>query len=221
MVDDESLVRRVLNGDVGAFSEIVERYQGQVYNLAYRMLGNPHDAEDAAQEAFLRCYSQLGSYDSGRKFSTWLLSITSHLCIDLLRRRRFTWLSWDDASYDRSGAPEEEPESVAMRLETRREFQKVLQAMSPKYRLVTILRYWHDLSFHEIAEATGLSESAVKTRLFRAREWLARNVLPTGTGGGAPGRAEDAPAVEVEGACGSENTADGVQRRCGVVMLNV
>ena len=85
--DQERLwVLRAQQGDERAFSQIVEAYQRPVYNLAYRMLGSAGDAEDAAQEVFLRAYSHLESYDPARKFSSWILSIASHFCIDRLRR---------------------------------------------------------------------------------------------------------------------------------------
>ena len=71
-----------------AFSRLVEAYQTPIYNLAYRMLGNRTEAEDAAQETFIRAYTRLDTYDPGRKFSSWLLSIASHYCVDVLRRRR-------------------------------------------------------------------------------------------------------------------------------------
>ena len=87
-MDEQEWVARALSGELGAFERLVERYQKAVYNLAYRMLGNAADAEDAAQETFLRAYASLGSYQAARKFGTWLLSITSHWCIDRLRRRK-------------------------------------------------------------------------------------------------------------------------------------
>ena len=219
-VNDDDLVYRTLQGDMDAFAEIVERYQGDVYNLSYRMLGDAHEAEDAAQEAFLRCYAQCRTFEPGRKFSTWLLSVTSHLCIDLLRRRRFRWLPWDDATCDHPAAPEEEPETVAVRREKQQELQQLLQAMPPKYRLVTVLRYWHDLSHQEIAEATGLTESAVKTRLFRAREWLAKELHPVEDGGTTPKPLENT-IVDATGQSTNNTYADcEVERRCGVVMLS-
>ena len=77
----------------------MHRYAGAVYNLAYRMLSSAEDAEDASQEIFLRAYTRLDSFDRQRRFSTWLLSIGSNYCIDRLRRRRFAWLTLDDAAF--------------------------------------------------------------------------------------------------------------------------
>src|SRR6478672_10715884 len=87
-VADDQLVLRIMDGDNVAFVTLVERYKRPVYSLAYRLLGNPTDAEDAAQETFVRAYTRLSSYQLWSKFGSWLLSITSHWCIDFLRRRR-------------------------------------------------------------------------------------------------------------------------------------
>ena len=83
-------------GDQVAFMHIVEAYQRPVYNLCYRMLGDSAEAEDAAQETFLRAYTKLDTYQQTRKFSSWLLAIASHYCIDKLRQRRHTVVSWDE-----------------------------------------------------------------------------------------------------------------------------
>jgi RNA polymerase sigma-70 factor, ECF subfamily len=89
-------VRRAYEGDVEAFSCLVEVYQTPVFNLCHRMLGNIEEAEDAAQETFLRAYRNMRGYDLQRSFSTWLLSIAAHYCIDQIRRRRLSFLSFED-----------------------------------------------------------------------------------------------------------------------------
>jgi len=92
-LEEQLLIARAQQGDHTAFAQLVEQYQRPVYNLAYRMLGNAQDAEDAAQETFLRVYKQFKRYDRRQKFAPWLLAIAAHYCIDRLRRRRFWWLS--------------------------------------------------------------------------------------------------------------------------------
>ena len=89
----------VRNGNTEFFTKFIERYERAVYNLCYRMLGNPGDAEDAAQESFFRAYRAIDRYDPSRKFSTWVLSIASNFCIDQLRKRRFLTLSLDGNPY--------------------------------------------------------------------------------------------------------------------------
>lgn len=171
-IDEIGWIEQALQGDRAAFGQLMHRYAGAVYNLALRMLGNAEDAEDASQEIFLRAYTRLASFDRGRRFSTWLLSIGSNYCIDRLRRRRFAWLTLDDAAYALPSA-EPGPERTALRHERRQQVQQALQKLPETYRLVTVLRYWHDLSYDEIAQATGLPESTIKTRLHRARHMLA------------------------------------------------
>lgn len=171
--EEQIWILRSLQDDPQAFANLVTRYQRQVYNLAYRMLGNPEDAEDAAQEVFLRAYTALPSFELGRKFSSWLLSIASNLCIDILRRRRYAWMSLEDVSF-RLASPIEEPAGAVLRQEQAGQVQHLLQGLPEKYRLVVILRYWYDMPYDEIAETTGLSLNTVKTRLHRARLMLAK-----------------------------------------------
>ncbi len=176
-VEEIGWVDQALRGDRAAFGQLMHRYAGAVYNLAYRMLGNAEDAEDASQEIFLRAYTRLASFDRARKFSTWLLSIGSNYCIDRLRRRRFAWLTLDDAAYALPSA-EPGPERSALSHERRERVQQALQRLPENYRLVTVLRYWHDLSYEEIERVTGLPESTIKTRLHRARHMLAAALGP-------------------------------------------
>jgi RNA polymerase sigma-70 factor (ECF subfamily) len=188
--EEEIIVTRVLAGDTEAFSELIDRYKVAVYNLCLRMLHSPEEAEDAAQEIFLRAYNQLATYQAGRRFSTWLLSIASHYCIDLLRRRRPQVDLDSIAFWKQSDQPE--PEETALTEETRDEVRDLLTKLPEKYRAVTVLRYWQDLSYEEIAEATGLSVGTVKTRLFRARELLAKELDKRRRNGtGAESRNED------------------------------
>ena len=176
-VEEIGWVDQALRGDRAAFGQLMHRYAGAVYNLAYRMLGNAEDAEDASQEIFLRAYTRLESFDRQRRFSTWLLSIGSNYCIDRLRRRRFSWLTLDDAVF---ALPSQErgPERTAIDHEQQAIVQRALQKLPEHYRMVTVLRYWSDLSYEEIAQATGLPESTIKTRLHRARHMLAEALGP-------------------------------------------
>ncbi|MDO8670406.1 MAG: sigma-70 family RNA polymerase sigma factor [Dehalococcoidia bacterium] len=174
-MDEEVLVRQALAGDRDSFAALVEKFKAPVYNLAYRMMGNSIDAEDVAQDAFLRAYTQLATYQPDRKFGTWLLSIAAHLCIDRLRRKRP--ISLDSLPFfDRPDEVSKGPETAALDREKRDAIQDLLKSLPVKYRAPIVLRYWYDRSYAEIATILGLSESAVKTRLFRARELLAREL---------------------------------------------
>jgi RNA polymerase sigma-70 factor (ECF subfamily) len=175
MLEDQLLVERAQRGDKNAFAQIVETYQTPVYNLAYRMLGNANDAEDAAQETFLRSYAQLKKFHAEQKFATWLLSIDAHYCIDRLRRRRFLWLSLEEGPLiDTLMSDDPELDDGLLRQEGQQQIEKLLEQLTPPSRLVVVLRYWHDQSIEEIAQTTGESISAVKVKLYRARQALAK-----------------------------------------------
>ena len=170
-------IEQTLHGEQAAFGQLMHRYAGAVFNLAYRMLGSAQDAEDASQEIFLRAYTRLSSFDRTRRFSTWLLSIASNYCIDRLRRRRFAWLTLDDVAFSMP-SQEHGPERQALQREQQDRVQAALRRLPDNYRLVTILRYCYDMSYDEIAQVTGLTESALKTRLHRARHMLAEALGP-------------------------------------------
>jgi RNA polymerase sigma-70 factor (ECF subfamily) len=175
---DRLSVRAALAGDQTAFADLMTRYQTAVYNMAYRMLGDPTEAEDAAQEVFVRAWNQLRTFQQDKRFSTWLLSIASHHSIDLLRRRKPSAPLDDVALYVPSDDPT--PDDLALQGEQRVMVQRLLQSLPEKYRAVTVLRYYNDLSYDEIAQATGLTESAVKTQLHRARRMLAERLTGAG-----------------------------------------
>jgi len=177
--DNDSLwVQRTLAGDPQAFGELVQRYERDVFNLAYRMLNDRGEAEDAAQEAFLRAYANLDRYDMTRSFKTWVLSITSNHCIDRLRRRRLTWLSLEEPLPPHPALTSDipGPEEAALTNERNMLVQELLSGLSPEYRLAVVLRYWYELSYAEIAEMLDTTESAIKSRLFRARQLLANQL---------------------------------------------
>ena len=177
MEEERVWIQRAMAGDQEAFACLVGAYQTAVYNLAYRMLGNAVEAEDAAQETFLKAYTRLNTYDSERKFSSWLLAIASHHCIDRLRQRRLGWLSLDELPPWRWLSSSSRPEEVVIRGEERDEVRQLLRQLPPHYRAAVILRYWHDLSYQDIAEAMETTESAVKSTLHRARRMLAQGAL--------------------------------------------
>jgi RNA polymerase sigma-70 factor (ECF subfamily) len=158
------------------FAELVERYERDVFNMAYWMLGDAAEAEDAAQEAFLRAYVKLPSYDSARSsFKTWLLSITSNHCIDRLRKRRVTLLPIDEPLFFHPALASREvgPEQAVLVGERNARVQSLLADLPSHYRAAVVLRYWYDMSYGEIAETLETTTYAVKALLFRARRMLA------------------------------------------------
>jgi len=167
-------------GDQEAFTEIVYSFQDAVYNLCYRMLGERTEAEDATQEAFIRAYNNLERYDTNRSFKTWLLSIASNHCIDRLRKRRLKYLSLDEPLPSHMTlamtADEPTPETKAMQNERSAYIHDLLNELSPDDRAGIVLKYWYDYSYAEIAEVLETTESAIKSRLFRARRALAEMI---------------------------------------------
>lgn len=182
METEKEWVVRARQGDRSAFAELVSAYQNPVYNLAYRMTGNRSDAEEAAQETFLRVYANLHRYDPTRSFKSWILSIASHYCIDRLRRRRVTLVSLDgDELHPKWLAADcPDPERTVLRNEQEDCIQTILAQLGPVDRAAITLRYWYDCSYEEIAEALGLTGSAVKSRLHRARRKLADMIEDSG-----------------------------------------
>ena len=164
---------KALNGDAQAFTDLVEAYQKPVYNLCYRMLGNPQDAEDAAQETFLRAYKSMRRYDRNRSFSTWLLAIAAHYCIDQIRRRRYPVVSVEELPVPDLPDPEPGLELSLGRREEQQSVRLILDVLDPVDRAAVVMYYWYDFSYEEICQALSLSLSALKSRLHRARRTMA------------------------------------------------
>ena len=177
MNEEMTWVLQAQQGSDEAFTNLVETYQKHVYNLCYRMLGEPESAEDAAQETFLRAFQHIHRYDRKRPFATWLLSIAAHYCIDRLRRRKFSMASIDqdeeEGGFELPDADAPNPESEVVHNEQREQMQGLLKRLDSVDRAAIVLRYWNDCSEAEIAEALNLTVSAVKSRLHRARRELA------------------------------------------------
>ena len=178
MNDELTWVIQAQQGSDEAFTMLVEEHQTHVYNLCYRMLGEPEAAEDAAQESFLRAYQNLQRYDRNRPFATWLLSIAAHYCIDRLRRRKLSMFSLDEenddgVTFEIADPASPNPEAESVKREERDRLHILLKDLDATDRAAIVLRYWNDYSEIEIAEALKLTVSAVKSRLHRARRALA------------------------------------------------
>jgi len=175
--DDNVLVTMIKAGNATAFNQLLNRYRRSIYNLCYHMLTDSVEAEDAAQEVFIRAYFKLDSYDESRsKFSTWLFSIASHYCIDKLRPKRLPAIPWDELSnLARFSAQDTfQPEKMLLKAETTQEVRSLLNKLPPNYRAAIILKYWHGKSYEDIAQTQGTTVSAIKSRLFRARKMMAQ-----------------------------------------------
>ena len=176
-------ISQVLKGDQNAFGEIVELYKDKVFQICFRMIGNRHEAEDLAQEAFVRAFINIHSFNIQMKFSTWLFRIATNLCIDRLRKKKPDYhLDAEIAGteglnmYSQIAAdlmmPEEELES----LELQEYIQGALLKLPEKYRSVIVLKYIEELSLKEISEVLDLPISTVKTRIHRGRGALRKQL---------------------------------------------
>lgn len=178
MTDEKTWIVQAQQGNDEAFTQLVETYQKPVYNLCYRMLGEPESAEDAAQETFLRVYQNLHRYDASRSFGTWILSIAAHYCIDNLRKKKFTMFSMDaetedGMTFELPDASAPDPETESVKREQRDRLHHLLKDLDATDRAAVIMRYWYDFSEVEIANSLNLTVSAVKSRLHRSRRALA------------------------------------------------
>lgn len=171
---DRLLVQRTRGGDVNAFGELVQRYQASVFGVCYRLLGEAAEAEDLAQEAFLRAFRRLDSYDEGRPFGPWMRRVAANLCLNTLQQRRPTLAELEDELDEVPGDPEETPELAGDQAETRQRVRQALLRLPDHYRAVIELRHYQDMSYDEMAAALKIGVGDVRTRLFRARRMMAR-----------------------------------------------
>ncbi|HUX76736.1 MAG TPA: sigma-70 family RNA polymerase sigma factor [Anaerolineae bacterium] len=174
-MDEPTLIAAAQRGNVDTFNELVLAYQQQVYNLAYRIMGDPASAADAAQEAFISAFQNIGRFRGG-SFKSYLLRIVSNGCYDELRRRkRRPATSFEDfGEVDEDANPAlvngaERPEEYAERQEMARVIQAGIETLPPDQRITLALSDVQGLSYQEIAEVTSVSLGTVKSRLARAR----------------------------------------------------
>ena len=175
--EELSLLQRAQKDDMDAFETIVRAHEKTVYNLALRTLGNPEDAEDAAQEVFLKAYTSIKSFRGESKISVWLYRITNNVCIDLLRKRKdAVSLSVEDAE----GAETEieiadetfDPAAIAERADLKARVGEAVRLLPPEQREAFLLRVVAEQSYEEIAATLGVDLGTVKSRIYRARKKL-------------------------------------------------
>ncbi len=176
---DKDLIAAVLEGDQEKFSELVNRYQGRLVNYLYRLLRDYGEANDLAQEVFLKVYRALDRYNPKYKFSTWLFRVAQNAAIDEIRKRRLQLVSmdrplansdeqrtWEFPSGDRG------PYGDLRNVERGVAIQEAIERLPWEYRELIVLRHYGELSYEEIATLKEMPLGTVKNKLFRGRQML-------------------------------------------------
>jgi RNA polymerase sigma-70 factor (ECF subfamily) len=184
--DEHLLVRAAKSGDAGAFEELVNRYEKKIFRLTMNITRNREDAEDAMQDAFMKAYSHLNSFQEDSRFYTWLVRIAANEALMRLRKRRPNQFSLDEPlpNEEEDGQPRQiedwgpSPEQKYAQSEMHGILNKVIDELDPGFRVVFTLRDVEGLSTEETADVLGISQAAVKSRLLRARLRLRDKLNP-------------------------------------------
>lgn len=173
---DRQLIVRARRGEETAFAELLRRYRAPIFNLCLRMLKNSEDAEDVAQDVFIKVFSMLERYDDRYAFKSWLFKIAANQCIDFIRKNRVKMLRLDEPVQFRGEEIERElsdggplPDELLHRGELHRILREVTDELPPHYRAMIVLRHQEQLSYEEIANLLDLPLGTVKARIHRAR----------------------------------------------------
>jgi RNA polymerase sigma-70 factor (ECF subfamily) len=169
---DDELIGRVRAGETRLFAELVRRYQDPVYGMALRFAGSTSDAQDIAQESFLRAFRGIAGFKGEARFSTWLYRITYNLCADWLRRQRKPGRPGRFAEADDVADDRVDLEEGLLAREEREKVRRALDGLDEIYRSVILLLYYQKLSYGQIAGVLGVPVKTVETRLYRARRML-------------------------------------------------
>ena len=177
---DSELVELCLNGEREAYSVLIERYQKQVFSLAYRLSGDYDEAQDMAQEVFIHIYGQLSKFDRNLKFFPWMYRIAHNSCINFLARKSrsnvSTFLDGTNEVAMIKADRELGPEAVFEKKEQEMFLYQALRDLPEQFCMPLFLKYIEDLSYNEISEKLGLPVSTIETRLFRGRKLLKKRL---------------------------------------------
>ena len=183
---DQELVQKTLDGDMDAFSVLVQRYQKQIYSLTYRLTNDQEDARDLAQEVFIHIYKVLGKYDQNRKFFSWMYKVATNVCYNSLRRGKPEISVALDKVIEIAPLMvrnEAQPEEYYERRETQESVRQAVAELPEKYRVPLVLRYLEELSYKEIADYMDLPVTTIETRLYRGKAMLQKRLEILGEGG--------------------------------------
>ena len=177
---EQLLLKQASKGNAQAFEALILPHQSRIYGVCLRMMGNPDDAMDAVQETMIRTYMKLSTFKHEAQFSTWLYRIATNICLDMLRRRKRHDTVSMDALEDNGAwlpdAKENRPEESALRRDGKASVEAALMQLSPRHRLMLVLREVQGFSYEDIAKVTHTSLGTVKSRIFRARREMQMNL---------------------------------------------
>ena len=175
-MDETELILKFKQGDKSTFRPLVEKYQDSVINTCYRFLRNKEEAEEAAQEVFLKVYLSLDSYQPKSKFSTWLFKIVVNFCLNKLRdKKKFLSFQLEE---DLPSSPEDQPDRSLEKEELKRLVRDAIDSLPENQRTAILLNKYEDLSYQDMAKILDCSVSAVESRLCRAKENLKKKLDP-------------------------------------------
>jgi len=181
--DDTALVKRAKSGDGKAYDELIVLYKDAVFSIIYRMVHNTQEAEDLAQEAFIKAYNSINSFNEEYAFSTWLFKIATNNCIDFFRKRKLKTYSMDQTIKYKDDEIQQEyadsdptAEKEILSSEKSAMIRRAIENLPEKYRTAIMLRHHEERSYEEIAQVLDLPLGTVKARIFRAREMLKKSL---------------------------------------------
>jgi len=182
-IEDQKLIARARSGDQKAYEELMIKYRNLVYHVMIKMVRNPQEAEDLLQEAFIKAFKALASFNEEYAFSTWLMKIATNNCIDFLRKKKLKTFSIDEPVKYKEDQVKIEvpdvdptPEKYLLAEERSKILDDAIQSLPPRYRHVIVLRHKEEKSYEEISDILKLPLGTVKARIFRAREMLNKKV---------------------------------------------
>lgn len=174
-LDDYEVIKSCLEGDKDCFSVLVERYKNLVYSVILRMTNNSEEANDLAQEVFIKVYKNLDKYYPSFKFSTWIIRITTNHVIDYRRKKRAETVPIEDMEFGLTTGST--PEDEVLKKETNVTLERLILKLPNMYRIPIVLYHMEGLSYQEIADSMNISLSKVKNRIFRGRKMLRDDLI--------------------------------------------
>jgi len=176
---NSELIKRAIDGDEGAYRELLQNYHGAIFNLLFKMVRNREETEDLVQEAFMKAFRALPSFNEEYAFSTWLYKIAINNCIDHMRKKRLKTYSMNKPVQSKDGEIEREfpdtsmsPDKKLLSDERATLIENAIDDLPENYKVAIVLRHSEEKSYEEIAQILNIPLGTVKARIFRAREML-------------------------------------------------